>query len=57
MPAYLLVFASQTLNWVMRGDPFGWVMAIVLVGFMVATALLIREFRRTGRFLAGTSED
>ncbi|MDJ0313420.1 hypothetical protein [Arthrobacter sp. H35-D1] len=56
-PAYLLVFASQTLNWVMRGDPFGWVMAVVLVGFMVAIAQLIREFRRTGRFLAGTSED
>lgn len=39
------------------GDPLWWITAVGAVGTAVAVPFVARDFRRTGRFLAHTSEE
>lgn len=55
-PFFVFVFIPQAARLAVRGDPFWWVMAIGVGVVMLAMALLVRDFQRTGRFLAGTSK-
>lgn len=55
-PFFVCVFIPQAARLTVRGDPFSWFMAVGVVGVLIGMAFLIRDFRRTGRFLARTSE-
>lgn len=56
-PIYPLAFIPQAVNFMMRGDTvIGWVMAVWVVALFVGAGLLVRDFRRAGRFLERTSD-
>lgn len=55
LPAYAFLFAAQAANQAGRDTLLFWVMALAAVAAILALGLLARQFRRTGRFLAGTS--
>lgn len=55
-PFLVFVPILQTARLAVRGDPFWWFMAIGVGVMMLATALLVRDFQRTRRFLARTSK-
>lgn len=55
MPFYPLVFIPQAINSAGRNDPFGWVFVAAVSLFLIASIFLIRDFRRSGRFLARTA--
>lgn len=57
MPSNLFLFTSIAANWAGRGDPLFWVMLIVVALSIVAIVFLVRDFRRTSRFLTSTSEE
>lgn len=57
MPFYPLLFTFQAANSAEPGDPFWWIMIVGAVGLIVAALFVARDFRRTGRFLAHTSEE
>lgn len=55
LPSYPLYFIPQSMNFALRGDRTGaWLMAIGAAVLLFGWVLLIRDFRRTGRFLART---
>jgi hypothetical protein len=56
MPFYPLLFIPQAVRQVQRDEPFGWVFAAFICVLMVGIVFLVRDFRRTGRFLARTVE-
>lgn len=56
-PAYVFLFTAQTANWARQAEPLAWIMLILVVGWLVAIVLLVRDFRRKGQFLTSTSED
>lgn len=51
MPGYLFVLVGQVSGWVGRGDPFLWILAVVTIFGIVAVVLIVRDFKRTTRFL------
>ncbi|WP_442543717.1 hypothetical protein ACSBOX_18225 [Arthrobacter sp. KN11-1C] len=54
-PWYLLYFIPQSVNSALRGDGTGaWFMAIGVVALLVGIGFIVRDFLRTGRFLART---
>lgn len=53
-PMLMLVFAAQSVP---GRSPLWWLMAVFLAAQLVVCALMVREFRQTGRFLARTAED
>lgn len=55
IPSYPLYFIPQSMNFALRGD-FGavWFMAIGSAVLLIGLGFLIRDFRRTGRFLVST---
>ena len=56
-PLMLCVFTAQTLNFALGGDNLVAVlMATAVVGIVIADGFLIRDFRRTGRFLTRTAK-
>jgi hypothetical protein len=58
MPSYFFMFASQAANQAVRGEPLlAGIMATAVGGSILGMALMVRDFRRTSRFLAGTSEE
>ena len=54
MPSYPLFLIAQAINGVGRNDPFGWVFAGLAFLSLIGLLFLIRDFRRTGQFLART---
>jgi hypothetical protein len=55
-PIYPLVFVPQALRYVTRGDdPFGWFMLIAVGLLTIGIVFIVRDFRRTGRFLTRTA--
>lgn len=56
MPAYPLMFASQTLNWAGRDEMFVWIGVVASGVGIIGIALLFRDFRRTARFLEATAK-
>lgn len=57
MPSNLILFISMMANWAGQGGPLVWVMLIAVALSAVGIIFLVRDFRRTGRFLASTSEE
>jgi hypothetical protein len=55
-PAYVFLFTAQSINWAGQEEPLAWIMLILVAGWLVSIAFLVREFRRSGRFLTSTSE-
>jgi hypothetical protein len=55
-PFFVFTFIPQAARLAVRGDPFWWLMAVGVGGVLIGMAFLIRDFHRTGRFLARTSE-
>ncbi|MBT2535039.1 hypothetical protein [Arthrobacter sp. ISL-69] len=56
-PLMPCVFAAQAMNFALGGDNLVAVlMATAVVGIVIADGFLIRDFRRTGRFLTRTAE-
>ncbi len=57
LPSNLFLFTSLAANWAGRGEPLVWVMLIAVALSIVGIVFLVRDFRRTSRFLASTSEE
>lgn len=57
LPSNLFLFTSLAANWAGREDPFVWVMLIAVALSIVGVVFLMRDFRRTTRFLTTTSEE
>lgn len=56
-PFFPLVFTPQAVNFALRGDTVAaWVMTVGVVAAVIAVVLLVRDFRRAGRFLARTAD-
>lgn len=56
-PLMLTVFAAQALNFALDGENVvALLMAVTVAGLVMANGLLIRDFRRAGRFLTRTAE-
>jgi hypothetical protein len=56
-PMFPLLFIPQAVGFALRGDIVAaWVMAVGVVATGIGVVLLGRDFRRAGRFLAGTAE-
>lgn len=57
LPLMPCVFAAQALNFALGGDNLvAMLMAAAVVGIVIADGFLIRDFRRTGRFLTHTGK-
>lgn len=56
-PLMPCIFAAQAVNFALGGDSLvAILMATAVVGLVIADVFLIRDFRRSGRFLARTAE-
>lgn len=56
-PMFPILFIPQAVRFAIRNEsPFDWLMAVAVAGLVIVIVLLIRDFRRTGRFLAHTAE-
>lgn len=56
-PLFPLIFIPQGMNFALRGDTaVAWLMAIGAGVAVVGVGLLVRDFRRAGRFLTQTAE-
>lgn len=56
-PVFPLLFIPQSMNFAFRGDsPAAWLMAAGVVAVLIGLVLLLRDFRRAGRFLARTAD-
>lgn len=56
-PMFPLLFIPQAVGFALRGDIVAaWVMAVGVVATGIGVVLFVRDFRRAGRFLAGTAE-
>jgi hypothetical protein len=56
-PAYVFLFTAQATNWARQEEPLAWIMLILVAGWLLAIVFLVRDFQRTGRFLASASVD
>jgi hypothetical protein len=56
MPFYPLVFIPQALNTAGRDNPFAWFFVCVILLLLIGIIFLVRDFGRSGRFLARTAE-
>lgn len=55
MPFYTFIFVPQSVNFALRGDgSAAWFMAIGVVVILFGIGFIVRDFLRTGRFLART---
>jgi hypothetical protein len=55
-PFFPLSFIPQAVNFALRGDTLAaWVMALGVGVIVIAFGLLVRDFRRAGRFLTRTA--
>ncbi|WP_248761634.1 hypothetical protein [Pseudarthrobacter sp. SSS035] len=54
-PFYPLIFIPQAVNFALLGDTLStWLMALGVGAIVIAIGLLVRDFRRAGRFLTHT---
>ncbi|ALE06207.1 hypothetical protein AL755_13260 [Arthrobacter sp. ERGS1:01] len=56
-PAYVFLFTAQATNWAGQEKPLAWIMLMLVAVWLISIVLLVRDFRRAGRFLVSTSED
>jgi hypothetical protein len=55
-PFFPLIFLPQAVNFALRGDTLAaWLMALGVGMTVIAFGLLVRDFRRAGRFLTRTA--